>query len=349
MITAVDVAKDPHWYLHDINLDKASLFFVKTEQLALSTCSFLDHRFDIRGLPSVSIPLSNLLDLTESINSVAPTFVFHTAFCCSTLIARCLDLESVNLSLKEPAVLMALANYHRVAHPLLANPEQAKAIYTLVTRLLFRPFGESQSVLVKPTNTVNNIILPLMATHSQSRALLLHSDLESFLISILKKGEQGRGFARQLFSIFLMDSPEAQQLDSTRLLRMTDSQIAAITWHLQSEMFFDVFKVYDPTRVSSLHCDRLLENPREVLESVVNFFELKPLNQNFELLMNQAPLQSNAKTPDEKFGADTRNQEYEAARRTFSEALSVITPWAKQLSFRYQYSDQIANPLLFKK
>lgn len=345
MMTAAEIVKDPNWYLHAINLDESSLFFVKTDRSALSACSFLDHRFDIQGLPSVSIPIANVLEHSGAIDSAVPTFVFHTAFCCSTLIARCLDLESANVSLKEPAVLMALANYQRVGHPLLANPAQAHAIYTLVVTLLFRPFGEGQTVLVKPTNTVNNIIPHLMATHPKSKALLLHSDLESFLISTLKKGEQGRSFARQLLTIFLMDSPEAQQLDSTSLLRMTDSQVAAIAWHLQLENFFDAFKQYDASRVKSLHCDRLLADPRSSLAHLIDFFEMTFLSDNFDHLMDQAPLRSNAKTPDQTFDAGSRRQDYEMARDKFSETLDLIIPWAKQLRFKYRFSDQIANPL----
>jgi hypothetical protein len=345
VIAATDIIKDPNWYLHAINLDQPSLLFVKTNQRDLSACSFLDHRFDTSRLPSVTIPLVELLGLSDSLDSAAPRFVFHTAFCCSTLVARCLDLEQANVSLKEPAVLMELANYQRIGHPVLANPTQARAIYTLVTKLLFRQFGLGQSVLVKPTNTVNNIILAMMATDPRSKALLLHSDLESFLISILKKGEQGRGFVRQLFTILLIDSAEARQLDSTRLLRMTDSQIAAITWHLQLETFFDVFKQYDSSRVRSLHCDRLLDDPRSILNGIIDFFEFKLLDQNFTRLMEHAPLKSNAKTPGQKFDADSRKQDYTNARRQFTDTLEVIIPWAEQLSFRYSYSDKISNPL----
>lgn len=345
MVTTAEIVKDPTWYLHAINLDQASLLFVKTDHRALSACSFLDHRFDIQGLPRMSVAIEDLLENSNLIESGAPTFVFHTAFCCSTLVARCLDLESANVSIKEPAVLMELANFQRIGHPLLANPEQAKAIYELVAKLLFRPFGDGQTVLVKPTNTVNNIIVPMMATHSKSKALLLHSDLESFLISILKKGEQGRGFARQLFTIFLMDSPEARQLDSTRLMRMTDSQIAAITWHLQLEKFFDVFRQFDSSRVRSLHCDHLLSDPRRSLASLIDFFEFKALDEKFEYLIDQAPLQHNAKEPGQKFDSENRNQEYDQARSRFSDTLDVILPWAKQLRFKYNYSDKIANPL----
>lgn len=345
MISAAEIVKDPRWYLHSINLDQAVLGFVKTTPNALSDCSFLDHRFDISQLPYASIAINDLLGLSEQIESAKPVYVFHTAFCCSTLIARCLDLPSANVSLKEPAVLMELANAYRIGHVLLTNPMQSKAIFNLVSKLLFRPFGHDQTVLVKPTNTVNNIIRPLMSAHPASKALLLHSDLESFLVSILKKGEQGRGFLRQLFTILLMDSPEARQLDSNQLLRMTDSQIAAITWHLQLEFFVDAFKQFNSSRLRSLHCDVLLDQPNDTLAKLVDFFGYKHLSDDFDRLMDQAPLKHNAKEPGQQFDSQSRSQDYDRARSQYSDTLEVIIPWAKQLRFKYAYSDNIANPL----
>ena len=184
-----------------------------------------------------------------------------------------------------------------------------------------------------------------MATHAQSKALLLHSDLASFLLSTLKKGEQGRGFARHLFTIFRMDSLEAQQLDATKLMRMTDSQVTAITWHLQLERFFELSERIGAKQVSSLHCDRLLAAPDDILTRIVSFFECNALQDNIDEMLAQAPLAANAKTPGQSFDASSRSEEYSLAQKQFSESLEVIIPWAKQLQFKYPYSDQIANPL----
>lgn len=342
---AQEIVRDPNWYLHAIDLDQATCQFVKTNAHSLSECSFLDHRFETAGLATAVVSFNKLRALESSINSKPPNFVFHTAFCCSTLLARCLDLPGANVSLKEPAVLMALANYQRTGHRLLRNPTHAKMIYSIVSKLLFRPFGNGQQVLVKPTNPVNNIILPLLASHPQSRALLLHSDLESFLISNLKKGQEGRSFARRLFTIFLMDSFEARQLDTTQLLRMTDSQIAAIAWHLQLEHFFDATQAFPSQQVRSLHCDSFLARPETTLRSVIDHFQIDALSKNFDSLVQNAPLKSNAKMPGQTFNNDNRIQEYEQARDHFSDDLEVILPWAKTLEFRYRYSDKVANPL----
>jgi len=343
-----EIVENPEWYCQGINLDQGRINFVKTTRDALAQASFLDQRFETNTLASVSFSLQELLAYSQgddAMRASAPRFVFHTAFCCSTLLARCLDLPGSNLSLKEPEILMSLANYQRVGHKLLANQADAGSIYRLIALLLFRPFPGGETVVVKPTNTVNNIIAPLMATHADSRALLLHSDLRSFLISTLKKGEQGRGFARHLFNIFMMDSPEAQQLSAKQLIGMTDLQIAAITWHLQLEHFLSVCDSLGSKSVKSLHCDDLLQEPETVLDSLLSHFELPLLQQNFAQMLANAPLQKNAKTPDQEFSASDRKNQYQDTETQFKESLDTIHQWAKQLRFKYPYSEKIGNSL----
>lgn len=348
MHSVKQIVENPNWFLQGINLDSSRLNFVKTSRAALAEASFLDQRFDTNSLPSISFSLKELLDYINrdgSPNPAPPRFIFHTAFCCSTLLGRCLDLPGSNISLKEPEVLMTLANYQRVGHKFLSNPSDAKQVYRLVMYLLFRPFAENETVVVKPTNTVNNIICPLLETHSQSRALLLHSDLQSFLISILKKGERGRGFARHLFNIFLMDSPEAQQLQSKQLIGMTDLQIATIVWHLQLEHFFDALGKFDSSIVKSLHCDRLLADSEVILAELVRHMEMPQLELNFEAMLANAPLQKNAKMPDQRFSAGDRKNQYQITENQFSDSLATISNWATQLRFKYAYSENIGNPL----
>ena len=214
---------------------------------------------------------------------------------------------------------MTLANYQRTQHPRLANSADAAAIYKLVTRLLFRPFAVGQTVVVKPTNTVNNIIQPLLLTQADTKALFLHSDLSSFLLSTLKKGEQGRGFARHLFTILRMDSAEAQQLDMIKLLRMTDSQMTAVAWHLQWEQMLECATQFGPDRVRSLHCDRLLDEPRTILSKLIDFFDCSALQKRFEEMVELAPLNTNAKSPGLNFGASDRMQEYAQDEKQFED------------------------------
>lgn len=342
MSTVAEIIENPNWYLHNIDLDQGLLLFVNTEPSALSSASFLDARFQPQG-SSKTIPIAQALELKRVENSAM--YIFHTAFCCSTLLARCLDLQPHTIALKEPQVLMTLANYKRAGHTEMQNPERAKQLVALVHGLLARPFQEKQRVIIKPTNTVNNLIGELLAANDENKCLLLHSDLKSFLISLLKKGEEGRAFGRNLYNIFSMDSPEAQQLNHAQLMRMTDSQIAAIVWHLQFEHFIAAAERFGESRLKSLHCDRLIESPPEILRRAVTHFGLESLADNFDRLVENAPLNSDAKTPGTKFSGTDRVSQHKQAEELLKNTLDVIIPWAKQLRFRYASQEEVALKL----
>jgi hypothetical protein len=126
---------------------------------------------------------------------------------------------------------------------------------------------------------------------------------------------------------------------------MTDMQVAAITWHLQLENYFDAVGLFDSTKVKSLHCDRFLENSSEILRKAVDHFGLTKLKSNFDQMMEHAPLHKNSKTPDKEFTAQDRISEHQQVEKLYSDSLDSIIPWAKQLEFKYQYSDNVPNPL----
>ena len=272
MPTSKEIIADPNWYLSNLDLDQSKLLFTKTDKESLSKASFLDARFRPEGAEQVVITIDDAMRHVDFNRAHASKYIFHTAFCCSTLLARCLDLPGQSVALKEPEVLMTLANYKRTGHAGIANSKTKTAIFALVSYLLSRPFAPGEEIIIKPTNTVNNIIIDLMKANDQSRALLLHSDLKSFLISLLKKGEEGRAFARNLFNIFSLDSVEVKQLDHNQLMRMTDLQIAALTWHLQLEHYQDSVQLFDSSRLNSLHCDRLIADPKQDFEESDRLF-----------------------------------------------------------------------------
>jgi hypothetical protein len=323
--------------------------FVKTNSVELSTASFLDQRFMPSNSETCVIKISEMLPLLPVELPSTPKYIFHTAFCCSTLLARCLDFPEQTVSLKEPQVLMTLANYKRTQHAGLRDSAKAESLYRLISWLLFRPLvsakNHAQKIIIKPTNTVNNIINKLLSVHPESRAILLHSDLESFLISLLKKGEEGRAFGRNLFNIFQMDSAEAQQMSHLQLMRMTDLQIGALAWHLQLEHFLAALNSESGARVKSLHCDRLLADSEMILEQAIRHLVPEELGGDIAAVVAAAPLANNAKTPGESFTARDRQDEHLDTRKQYSASLDIITPWAKQLHFKYPFTEKLSHPL----
>src|SRR5690348_13589887 len=99
-------------------------------------------------------------------------FIFHTAFCCSTLMLKALDVPGRTFGLKEPDVLINLANrFIRSDDP--ENRERLR----LVLRLLSRPFESGETMIVKPTNFANRLIMPVLEMSPGTRAVLLYSDV----------------------------------------------------------------------------------------------------------------------------------------------------------------------------
>lgn len=348
MPTTQEIAFDPCWYLHQMNLDRRELLFVRTTAAELSAASFLDQRFKPSSNSTAIVSIDEMLPLMPNKAAELPKYIFHTAFCCSTLLARCLDLKGSSLALKEPQVLMTLANYRRTHHAGLQNPAAARELFKLVSWLLFRRFpsddGQFQEVIIKPTNTVNNIIQPLLEVDLHSRAILLHSDLESFLISLLKKGEEGRAFGRNLFTIFQMDSAEAQQMAVPQLMRMTDLQIACLTWQLQFEHFISAQQRLSAS-IKTIHCDRLLDDSEAIIRKTVQHLKIEALDTKLDQVIQQAPLKDNAKTPGQAFTAADRKNEHLETRKEYASSLDIITPWARQLRFKYPFAETLTNKL----
>ena len=136
-----------------------------------------------------------------------------------------------------------------------------------------------------------------MRQQQDSRALLLHSDLKSFMVSLLKKGEEGRAFGRKLFSIFSLDSKEAQQLGHNQWMRMTDMQVMAVAWHLQWEHFLDAVQSLGSEQLRSLHCDQFLADSEVSLQRIIQHLQFPSLQENFADMVRQAPLTHDAKYP----------------------------------------------------
>ncbi|HTO40148.1 MAG TPA: hypothetical protein VL026_04170, partial [Rhizomicrobium sp.] len=95
--------------------------FVQTNRETLSRQPFLDSRWDRSPLPRVDIPISTVIAATEHRPRPQVNFIWHTAFCCSTLLSRCLDIPGANLALKEPQILILLAEAKRAGQRGLPN------------------------------------------------------------------------------------------------------------------------------------------------------------------------------------------------------------------------------------
>src|SRR3546814_9488708 len=64
--------------------------------------------------------------------------------------------------------------------------------------LLARRWGPAETLVVKPSNILAGLMVPMMALRPDTKALLLHAPLPEFLLSVARKGLWCRLWAREL-------------------------------------------------------------------------------------------------------------------------------------------------------
>ena len=110
MVDPRTVLTSPNWLPHSFDMASGSLQFINIARERLSQPAFLADAAGEAGIESAAIPVAKM---TGGESEIAPIhFVFHTAFCRSTLLVRALEQPGICSGLSEPGILANLAGAH---------------------------------------------------------------------------------------------------------------------------------------------------------------------------------------------------------------------------------------------
>lgn len=254
---------DPAWFLETLDLRTGMARFVRAGREALAAEPFLDPKWDRTGLDAAEIAWSALPQPRERPRL---GMIWHTSFCCSTLIAGLLDRPGKCLALKEPRALVDLADLKRRGD-LGRTPD----LTARVLGLFARRFAPGEAVVIKPSNAANALVLPA-AAQADGPILLLHSPIDDFIVSVAKAGEPLRAYVRTLMLTLLADQPHAR-FGLAELARMTDLQVAALAWQLQMAALARAATALGD-RCRTLDSSVFLADPEAALEALAPLFGL---------------------------------------------------------------------------
>ncbi len=312
---------DPNWFLDHLDLETGQARFVRADRAMLSAQPFLDPRWDRGRLPSAALA-GAALDSTSTA-PVALHFIWHTSFCCSTVIAASLDQPGWCLALKEPRAIVDLADLKR-RQQTLKRPGLTQAIFSLYARR----FDAGEQVLIKPSNFANNLIAE--AAHvSEGRMLMLYSSCRSFLISIIKAGEARRGYVRQLFISLAADDHPQAKWPLTTLLGLSDLHMAALVWHMQMAAMQSAMATLGE-RAASMDGDAFLLRPHESLEALNAFFQLGITSDELDHRASASALDRDVKTGAPGAGLDRRQAEARGVEQALASHLDTLVDWASR-------------------
>lgn len=325
-----EITSNPLFLPHRLDPERGAIGFLELTREEISSTPFLRKELIGENRPEREILLADL-DSSAIPSSPPANFIFHSAFCCSTLLSRSLDIEGKNLSLKEPEILMDLANLKRMGGPVVKSRADWVKLLSLGLDLLGRPQAQGERILIKPTNAANNLIGDVLAADEGTKILLLYSNLRNFLISILKKGEEGRGFGRRLFFIFLHDSPFVKDWPIETVARMTDLQLAAVVWRMQMNAFMDALSAVPKDRVRTLDSDELLAGPETMLGRIDDYFGLGIGSRAISEIVAGPLFKQHAKFDGQEYDSTAKDEEKRRIEADHGEELSRIIEWERRL------------------
>lgn len=288
-----EIAADPRWLPHRIDAAQRRVQFVRIERARLAEAAFLA---DIDADAAAGQAWLSFDEVAALRPATGPLhFVFHTAFCRSTLLVRALEMPGVSAGLSEPAIIVQLFNAGEAARPLVKP----------VLDLLSRPWGEGEAVFVKPTNHANMLIPALLAARPDARAVLMTNPLPSFLKSVARRGLLGRRWGRQLYLEMMGYAGMDLGLDAREQFSMTDMQAAGLAWFLSQRWFAMQQAQFGADRLRVLDGDRFDENRADTLEAVLDLAGVEHDPAAVEAVVEGPLFRSHSKLGD---AASTANQ-----------------------------------------
>ncbi|GAC1409963.1 MAG: hypothetical protein NVSMB69_11860 [Novosphingobium sp.] len=311
---------DPEWLAHRFVEGDDTFRFIRVPRGDHDAVPFLtDEYLGARDI-AADVPTVQCLELPGD----APLhFIFHSAFCSSTMLVRAFDRPGLAMGLSEPVILNDLVGFRRRG----AEPRAVARAADAATKLLGRPFGSGEAVIVKPSNLVNPLALLLMMLRPQSRALFLYAPLETFLISVARKGIDCRLWVRELLEAFIRDGALDLPFTPEDYFRQTDLQVAAVGWLAQHQLFSQLAGRLGPERLRFLDSASLHADPERTLGAVARHFGL-PLGTEAARDIVAGPVFSRHSKSGRPYTAESRAKDYAVVRSAHQEEIEKVVIWA---------------------
>ncbi len=264
-------------------------------------------------------------------------FLFHSAFCASTMLVRALDLPGKAMGLSEPVLLNDIVGVRRRRE---ADNAGIAQLTGEALRLLARPFSPGETIVVKPSNIFNPLAALALALRPESKAILLYAPLEPFLLSVARKGLWCRLWARELMAGFFRDGVTDIGFDADDYFLQTDLQIAASGWLIQQRIFTDLAMRY-PDRIVTLDSETLTSDVEALLPVIAAVYGLDTGGIDWS---RTSAIGRNSKTGD-PFSPGERQADQLNALAAHRDEIDKVTQWATTVAEQQQIGLNLPLPI----
>lgn len=320
---AFDLA-DPEWYAHRFVESDDAFRFIRLPRGAHGEAPFLTDAYLGERQLGGDMPTAQCLGRLASENV---HFLFHSAFCGSTLLTRALDRPGMAMGMSEPVTLNDLVGFRLRG----AKPAAVARATDAALRLLARPFAPGEAVVVKPSNLVNPLAELLLALRPEAKAVFLHAPLETFLISVVRKGLPCRLWVRELLEGYLRFGYVDLGFEQGDYFRHSDLQVAAVGWLAQHAHFAALAGKLGAGRIATLDADRMTADPGAAVGAVTSHFGLDCSAAALAEIVSGPAFARHSKS-GAQFTPEDRWREYAEARLAYGEEIEMVLEWARRVA-----------------
>lgn len=332
MKSAAELLRSPDYYPLKMDFDLGLVSFVPMSRATYKASSFLDGRTQALNSERYDVPAADVL-LAVAEAAAAPNrvhYIFHAAFCCSTLLARYLELIPPCFVLKEPLFLtqMAVVRPRAIeAHNDGAlEPAEWDRLFSLCTRLLGRGYCTEDIVAIKVNDICNSLGEMLLAQDSGSKAVFVTIGLKDFLLVLLKSSERRQWLRGRLVKA-RKDAAIIPELAGFDPLQMSDADGGAFLWALNEGLRARLCSL-NPSRVLTLPGEEISDEPASAVLAVAKHFGL-PVGRGLpKNIFSDSTAARHAKDPSRSYDARSRRKELKALQKQIGAEADKGVEWA---------------------
>lgn len=335
MPTTASPATDAGRFPVDLHVPDRTISFLDLHIDVLERSIFLDNRIEASLAAARAMPLGDR-------RAATPTrlgWLFHTSFCCSTLLARALHVAPRQVVLKEPLVLRRLGDARRSGWPI-------DDWFVPVTGLLARPWSAQGSVIVKPTHASLNVAADLLRATPMSRAVVLSSSLEDFLVSNLKKTPETQAKIPELAERALSATTFGQRLPAPALAPPHLLAAAVLQWAAQREICASLVATFGTDRLRTLDASELLGDVPEAAVATARWLG-STVDDESVRRRARCVASANAKATTVPYDARRRAEEVELVRAHYGPLIADTLKWAERWVLPFMSAGAVAFPAIW--
>lgn len=321
-----EILSDPQWLAHRYDEARDGFRFIQLTREAHRGATFITDDY-VEG--SERFEFVSRSDVEQASVPEAPTdYVFHSAYCCSTMVARAFDIEGAAMGLKEPQLLNDILGWRRRG----ATPDQLRPVLATSLALLARPFRAGEKVVIKPSNIVSPLAEAILEARPEAKALFLYAPIESYLQSITKKGLWGRRWVREVLIGTIDDGYLVGGFEDQNLLGLTDLQVAALGWLSQHALFSRLIDRFGGDRIRALDSATLLDDQAASMKALFEHFGLDLGTEQFDEVMGGPAFTTHSKDASTRFDAKDRAVEQAEEAAVHGEEIGMVAQWAEAVA-----------------